>query len=312
LTSELVLNIKKSTIVPIVITIIVGTCLTIIAIVSGAVYQEAVLFPETIGGATFGLLNALFYLGFGIIGGIMILLIIKYGKMQLLRAILFTSFLLIITMIVILYGYFLAIILHLVNYEIPLFIISIILGLIICFQIFSENTSNNRKNAALLIIGGSLGSFLGIFLPSWTTFLMLALFSLWDIYAVKKGPIKQIVELTSENRKNYMSTLSFSSEEWEIGLGDLVFYTMLTSHVLYVCNMQDTYFSFLLKYATFISIIPFFSTLIGVILGAKITFRLLLKRKILPGLPISIGLGTAFFLLTVLLISVFLKPVTLL
>ncbi|MHA1300877.1 MAG: hypothetical protein ACTSO9_15775, partial [Candidatus Helarchaeota archaeon] len=137
MTSELVLNIKKSTIVPIVITIIVGTCLTIIAIVSGAVYQEAVLFPETIGGATFGLLNALFYLGFGIIGGIMILLIIKYGKMQLLRAILFTSFLLIITMIVILYGYFLAIILHLVNYEIPLFIISIILGLIICFQIFS-------------------------------------------------------------------------------------------------------------------------------------------------------------------------------
>jgi len=312
LTSELVIHIKKSTIIPIIITIIIGTCFTIIAIISGAIYQEAVIFPEAIGGATYGLFNALFYLGMGIIGGFMIFIIIKYGKMKLLRGILFSCFLIITTMIIILYGYYLSIILNLTNYEIPLFFISFLLGLLITYQIFSEKTSNLKKNLALLIIGGSLGSFLGIFLPSWTTFLMLSLFSIWDIYAVKKGPIKQIVELTNDDKINLVKALSFSSEEWEIGLGDLVFYTMLTSHVLYNCNVPETYFSFLMKYGTLIAVIPFFTTLFGVLIGAKITFKLLLKRKMLPGLPISIGLGIGFFLLTILSIVVFLKPITLL
>ena len=309
MTSELVLHLKKSTIIPLIIVIIIATCLTSLAVISGLVYQAAVIFPEEIGGAAFGLLNALFYLGFGIVGGVCILLIIKYGKMKLLRGIMFTCFLLITTMIIILYGSFLAIIFHLNSYEIPLFIISIVLGILTVYQIFSEKTTDTRKNLALLIIGGSLGSFLGVFLPSWTAFLMLTLFSIWDIYAVKKGPIKQIVELTSDYDSKITNTLSFSSEEWEIGLGDLVFYTMLSSHVLYVCNAQDTYFSNIMKYGPIVSVMPFFMTIIGILIGAKITFRLLLKSKMLPGLPISIGLGILCFLSTILFIVVFLKPI---
>ncbi len=312
MTSELVLHIKKSTIIPIIITIIVGAALTLIAIISGEIYQEAVIFPEAIGGATFGLFNALFYLGFGIVGGFLIFLIIKYGKMKLLRAILFTSFLVLTTMIMIFYGYFLMVIFNIYNSDIPVTIVSIVLGIIITYQLFSETASERRKNASLLIIGGGLGSFLGIWLPSWTTFLMLALFSIWDIYAVKKGPIKQIVELNQEEDDNYIKQLSFGSEEWEIGLGDLVFYTMLTSHILYNCRVPYTYFSFLMTYGLIISLIPFFVSIIGVLIGVKITFKLLQKRKMLPGLPISIGLGISSFLLSLLIIILFFKPTTIL
>ncbi|NVM01486.1 MAG: hypothetical protein HWN67_04080 [Candidatus Helarchaeota archaeon] len=312
MTSELVLHIKKSTTIPIIITIIISAVLTLIAIISGEVYQEAVIFPEAIGGATFGLFNALFYLGFGIVGGFLIFLIIKYGKMQLLRAILFTSFLILTIMIIIFYGYFLMVIFNINYFDIPLTIISIVLGILITYQLFSENASERRKNTSLLFIGGGLGSFLGIWLPSWTTFMMLALFSIWDIYAVKKGPIKQIVELNRKDEENYMKQLSFGSEEWEIGLGDLVFYTLLTAHILYNSRVPNSYFSFLMSYGIIISLLPFFASIIGVLIGVKITFKLLRKRKMLPGLPISIGLGISFFLLSLLIIVLFLKPTTIL
>jgi len=248
-------------------------------------------------------------LGFGIIGGVIIFIIIKYGKMRLLRAILFVCFLLITTMILLLYSSFLSIILNIINYEIPISILSIVLSFLITYQLFSENTSDMRKNISLLIIGGSLGSFLGIFLPSWTAFLMLTLFSIWDIYAVKKGPIKQILDLTNNTDVNYTNQLSVSSEEWEIGLGDLVFYTMLTSHVLYICNAPENYFSFLIDYGIVVAITPYFATIAGVIIGAKITFKLLKKSKVLPGLPISIGLGILLFLLTIFFIVTFNNPI---
>lgn len=310
MTSELVIHIKKSTIIPIIITIIISTALTIIAIISGEIYEEAVLFPEAIGGATFGLFNALFYLSFGIIGGFFIFLIIKYGKMKLLKAILFVSFLILTIMIMIFYGYFLTVIFNIKYSDIPLTVISIVLGFLITYQLFSEKTSEMRRNISLLIIGGSLGSFLAIWLPSWTAFLMLALFSIWDIYAVRKGPIKQIVELNQNDEDNYMKQLSFGSEEWEIGLGDLVFYTMLTSHILYNCRVPYTYFSFLMNYGVIISIVPFCMSVLGVLIGVKITFKLLEKRKLLPGLPISIGLGIIFFLASLLFIILFFKPTT--
>ncbi|MFX0132717.1 MAG: hypothetical protein ACFFDN_03630 [Candidatus Hodarchaeota archaeon] len=308
MTSELTLHIKKAQLFPIAITMIISTALTIIAIISGEVYQEAVLFPEAIGGATFGLFNALFYLSFGIIGGFIIFLIIKYGKMKLLRAILFICFLVLTTMIIIFYGYFLTVIFNIRYSDIPLTIISIVLGVLITYQLFSENASDRRKNISLLIIGGALGSFLAIWLPSWTAFLMLALFSIWDIYAVKKGPIKQIIELNQKDEESYLKQLSFGSAEWEIGLGDLVFYTMLTSHILYNCRVPYTYFSFLMNYGIVISLVPFFVSILGVFIGVKITFKLLEKRKMLPGLPISIGLGILFFLLSLLLILLFFKP----
>ncbi|MHA1220863.1 MAG: hypothetical protein ACTSQB_03950, partial [Candidatus Heimdallarchaeota archaeon] len=63
----------------------------------------------------------------------------------------------------------------------------------------------------------------------------------------------------------------------ELGLGDLAFFGML--------------FSFALIKLGFFSAI---SAFIGVIIGAVITIKLLEKAKMMPGLPISIGLGLIF------------------
>ncbi|MCK4238460.1 MAG: hypothetical protein KAX33_05005, partial [Candidatus Lokiarchaeota archaeon] len=74
----------------------------------------------------------------------------------------------------------------------------------------------------------------------------------------------------------------------EIGIGDLAFYSMLTSHALIFTN----------------NIIILIATACAIILGTGITILGLKKNKILPGLPISIFLGLGTMLLTYWIFSV--------
>ena len=46
-----------------------------------------------------------------------------------------------------------------------------------------------------------MGAFLAIILPTWTVLAMLIGLSLYDIYAVKKGPIRDIVNVAIEEEE---------------------------------------------------------------------------------------------------------------
>ena len=65
-----------------------------------------------------------------------------------------------------------------------------------------------------------------------------------------------------------------STAEWDIGLGDVAFYSMMTA--LSLVN-----FGFL----------PTILTVIGIIAGFLITLKLLEKRGIIAGLPAPVALG---------------------
>jgi hypothetical protein len=81
--------------------------------------------------------------------------------------------------------------------------------------------------------------------------------------------------------------LSFSFKDIQMGLGDLVFYSMLTGAM---------FFSFLP------SILPTIAAIVGITAGSIITFYMLEKKGIFPGLPFPIMLGLAGGLITGLLI----------
>ncbi len=70
----------------------------------------------------------------------------------------------------------------------------------------------------------------------------------------------------------------------QLGLGDLTFYSMLSGHML-------LWFGFM----------PFVTSLIGILIGSLITFRLVEKRGIFPGLPFPILLGLSLGFLSVFL-----------
>ncbi|TKJ18361.1 MAG: hypothetical protein CEE43_18165, partial [Promethearchaeota archaeon Loki_b32] len=67
----------------------------------------------------------------------------------------------------------------------------------------------------------------------------------------------------------------YDTSKLEIGIGDLAFYSMLTSSALVQTN----------------NIIVMILTAVAIIIGTGITISGLKRNKLLPGLPISIFLG---------------------
>jgi hypothetical protein len=95
-----------------------------------------------------------------------------------------------------------------------------------------------------------------------------------------------------------LSSMTYGTKDWDLGIGDLVFYSMLAAHPLspsfaffYAGGIVD---KFGLLSLWLISLV----TIIGVLIGFFITIRLLRSNTMLPGLPISIGLGLTGFMAT--------------
>jgi hypothetical protein len=167
------------------------------------------------------------------------------------------------------------------------------------FMLYKYFTSKSIKikNFVVLYIGLLIGASMGVLMPLWTTLAILIGISLWDMFAVlyKHGPIKQLIDMVSEpddENNNYSEEelkeriqtgeYTYDTSKLEIGIGDLAFYSMLTSSALVQTN----------------NVIIMILTSLAIILGTGITIMGLKRNKILPGLPISIFLGIGTMLLS--------------
>ena len=141
------------------------------------------------------------------------------------------------------------------------------------------------RNVAVVCIGGALGIFFGFSIPLYSAVLILAFLAVYDVFAVYRGPVGKIAQ--SSAGMDQLQGLSFSFKDIQMGLGDLVFYSMLTGAM---------FFRFLP------SILPTIAAIIGITAGSIITFFMLEKKGIFPGLPFPIMLGLAGGLITGLVI----------
>jgi len=141
------------------------------------------------------------------------------------------------------------------------------------------------RNIAVICIGGALGVFFGFAIPLWSAILILAFLAVYDVFAVYRGPVGKIAE--SSGGLDDLRGLSFSFKEVQMGLGDLVFYSMLTGAM---------FFSFLP------SILPCVVAVVGIMVGSIVTFFMLERRGIFPGLPFPIMFGLGGGLITGLVI----------
>jgi len=126
------------------------------------------------------------------------------------------------------------------------------------------------REIVVLLVGGSLGAFLGLTIPPLSAIFILLLLAVYDIIAVYYGPVGKIASHGLEN----LPGISFSFRDVHVGLGDLTFYSMLISHALIYFGEKACIFS-----------------VVGVLLGSFLAFKLLEKRGMFPGLPIPIVLG---------------------
>lgn len=136
------------------------------------------------------------------------------------------------------------------------------------------------SSPAVLGLGGALGTFLGFSLPTASAVLVLSALAVYDVYAVYHGSVGKIAQSGIDQLRG----LSFSFKDVQMGLGDLTFYSMLSGHM---------FLNF--------GLIPCLVSMAGILTGCVISFRMLEKKSMFPGLPFPIFLGLAAGFLALLL-----------
>ena len=156
---------------------------------------------------------------------------------------------------------------------------SIIVTVVFDLAIF--RLGGKARNIAVICLGGGLGVFFGASIPFLSAVLSLCFLAIYDVFAVYYGPVGKIAHAGLDQLKG----LSFSFKDIQMGLGDLVFYSMLSG-------------SMLLNFGW----VPCLVSLIGILSGSFLTFLMLEKKGIFPGLPFPILLGLAGGLLASLVV----------
>jgi presenilin-like A22 family membrane protease len=141
------------------------------------------------------------------------------------------------------------------------------------------------KAADVVVIGlgGALGAFLGGNLNALTAVLIIIALAIYDVIAVYRGPVGKIA--SSSGGMDQLRGLSYSFKDIQMGLGDLVFYSLLVANMFINYNLAAGLFAF-----------------VGILIGSYLTFLVLERRDVFPGLPIPLALGTALGVLAGLLL----------
>lgn len=157
---------------------------------------------------------------------------------------------------------------------------SLTITILVGFTVF--RTQSRFCNLIVLCLGGALGTFLAASILTLSAILILCFLAVYDAFAVYHGPVGKI----ALNGLEHLRGLSFSFQDIQMGLGDLTFYSLLSGHML-------------LKFG---SPIPCVASIIGILFGCFLSFKMLERKGMFPGLPFPIFFGLTASLLTSLLL----------
>ena len=152
--------------------------------------------------------------------------------------------------------------------NIPL--ISALLSLCICIIIGISTIKPNRKRIGLisaLMLSVEIATYFALFIRPPTVFILPVAFALYDIYAVFVGPLKTLISDGSVALGPLVARLG----TFEVGLGDIVFYSFLPSVGLIIIGVNGALFA-----------------IISTNFGLLLTLLMLRKRRSFPGLPIPV------------------------
>jgi len=221
-------------------------------------------FPDETASSSFG--NALYFVVIVAVGAAVLYLLLKWKSRKLITFL--TAFALTAASLLLSVFYLWVLFASVPNAETIVIALSIIVTVLVDFAIF--RLGSKVRNAVVICLGGALGVFFGASIPLLSALLILCFLAVYDVFAVYKGPVGKIAHAGLDQLKG----LSFSFKDIQMGLGDLVFYSMLSGSML---------FNF--------GVISYAVSIIGILVGAFLTFLMLEKKGIFPGLPFPILLG---------------------
>jgi hypothetical protein len=164
----------------------------------------------------------------------------------------------------------------LLNLESPLFLLVVAvvayIGTYFAYLAFVESLSDRARNMLFVLCSGTLGSLLGVLVPTLLVIGISLFLSVADIILVGRGTVEKIVG--EAEYENLIMKVAFSNREWGIGIGDLTCYAMVVANSL-------------LNFGIFAGSL----SLLLILIGSFITLRLTIRMFRVSGLPIPVTLG---------------------
>ncbi len=266
---------KPGQLLPEIGSILLAGVLTYGLRISNAPIETITIFPETAGGIT---LNASIFVILMAATGTMMYLFVRFGLKRIVRYLinlaLFALLFFLFTWYGTLYADYLPPFINSTEWLLLSLIASIALGLSI------YKSKGVVHLIAIVLIGGMTGTFLGVSIPPLTAIALLLGLSAYDLFAVYKGPIGKMAKSTDLEE---FTGAVFTYGDLTVGMGDMVFYSMLASNSMK--NFDPFPF-------------PFIAASIGLVIGAYLGFKMLEGRDMFPGLPFAVILGLAFMYAT--------------
>jgi hypothetical protein len=311
--------------IPILLAVILAGVLAYLTYVVANIQVDGGYIPEDEFGALAGLLNGIIFTAMAGISAVIIVYLIRKKGINVLKYVFGFSFTFLGYFLTVFFGEVILVLsfntlpdtnFYLLLSNIIYYTMLIGTGILMILMIYKYFTSTSLylKNFVVLYIGLMTGAQLGVIMPWWTSIAILVGLSLWDMFAVlyRKGPIRQLVDIASQDveelaeekdmteeeikEKIESGELEYDTSKLEIGIGDIAFYSMLTSTALIFSN---TLFNLPILQSIFVM----FFTVIAIIAGTGITILGLKRNKLLPGLPISIFLGIGTMFLSIFIFS---------
>jgi presenilin-like A22 family membrane protease len=164
-------------------------------------------------------------------------------------------------------------------------IAAVAVAITVLFDLAIFRLGSVTRNVVVVCLGGALGIFFAKYVPMSSAIVLLIFLAVYDVIAVYKGPVGKIAQSSG---LDILQGLSFSFKDIQMGLGDLVFYSMMTGVMVFSFPQ---------------SILPTVAAIVGILAGSIITFFALEKKGIFPGLPFPIILGLGAGLIAALLLG---------
>jgi hypothetical protein len=266
---------KPEQLLPEIFAIALAGLLTYSLRISNAPIETITIFPETMGGVT---LNASMFVILMAATGTLMYLFIKYGLKRLVKYLINVAMFALLFFLFTWYGTLY------VDYLPPIVTSSIWIWLLIsllasiALGMVIYKSKGRLHLAAIILIGGMTGTFLGVSIPALTAAVLLLALAGYDLFAVYKGPIGKMAQ--SADLEEFTGAV-FTYGDLTVGMGDMVFYSMLASNSM--MNFGP---------------LPFAAAAVGLIVGAYLGFKMLEGRDMFPGLPFAMILGLALMYAT--------------
>ncbi len=258
---------------PILASLLISVSCAFLVLQSQVVLSPATVFPESGYGP---LLNAAIFVLASSIGATTVLFLMRRNVYRVIRLFMAIAFSVLIFLLVVFYVELAFVIADIrISFAVSLLLASLatVFGL---WGIFLRK--DWLYDGVILVVGGAAGTLLGAAIPTISAVSILLLLAMYDVVSVFRGPIGKLAARGLEN----LPGASFSFRGITVGLGDLTFYSMLVSHVF-------------LNFGLAVCV----AAIVGVLAGSFLSFKMVEKKDLFPGLPFSIlfGLLASFIVL---------------